>query len=119
MSTTKLNCDACGEPAIGVASSCIPMSFAYCRRCVSEGVEPEFIFAYHYDEVSRDGEGLADWFTQSVKIFKDGEIWTWDKYVQWRHATGRGKSEPCEPPPPPEDYDYDILPDSLGDWKDV
>ena len=34
-------CDVCGETAIGVASSrCGPMSFAYCKRCAEEGLEP-------------------------------------------------------------------------------
>lgn len=37
----SLECDVCGEPAIGVASSSLgAISFAYCRRCVMVNAEP-------------------------------------------------------------------------------
>ena len=113
----QLKCDCCGGPAIGVASSCIPISFAYCMRCLQENVEPEFIFAYHYDEVSIDGKGLADWFTQCAKTFKDGEIWDWPRYVKWRHDTGRGKSEPCDPPPPLTEEEQAEFAASFGEFE--
>lgn len=33
-----LDCDICGEPAVGVAcSSSGAVSFAYCSKCLSEG----------------------------------------------------------------------------------
>jgi hypothetical protein len=106
---SELKCDCCGQPAVGVASSCMPISFAYCKNCLNYGAEPEFIFAYHYDEVSQDGEGLADWFTHCVKIWKEGEYWDWPRYVKWRHDTGRGKSEPCDYPEPlNEPVDFEI-----------
>lgn len=114
-----LKCDACGEQAVGVASSCIPMSFAYCKKCLLNHAEPEFIFAYHYDDVSNDGKGLADWFTQGVKIFKDGEYWNWNRYVEWRHATGQGKSKPCEYPEPsdePIDFSEDDFLEEISEW---
>lgn len=35
------NCDVCGEPAIGVASSALgAISFAFCRPCAVAGAEP-------------------------------------------------------------------------------
>lgn len=94
---SELTCDVCGQPAIGVASSCVgPISWAFCRECLNQKAEPEFSFGYLYDEVSTDGEGLADWVS-ILKTFKDGRYWTWDEWVKWRHETGQGKSKPCEP----------------------
>lgn len=93
----SLKCEVCGEPAVGVASSIMPISHAYCRKCLTENAEPIFIFRYHYDEVSTDGEGLAPWFTENVKSYMDGKYITWQEYVEWRHETGQAKSQPYEP----------------------
>ena len=130
---SDLKCDVCGEPAIGVASSCMPISFAYCRKCLQEGAEPIFVFAYHYDEVSDDGGNLADWFTQNVKSYMDGHYISWGEYVAWRHANGQTKSQPCEPSDEEmaewaeldkksgiEELFQDVLPDDLEnitDWE--
>lgn len=36
-----LECDVCGQPAVGVSSSTLgAISFAFCKRCLDEGAEP-------------------------------------------------------------------------------
>jgi hypothetical protein len=102
----NLTCDVCGQPALGVASSCVgAISWAFCRECINQQAEPEFSFFYLYDDVSHDGEGLAEW-VECLRTFKDGRYWTWKEWVQWRHDIGRGKSEPT-PYPEPNESEYD------------
>jgi hypothetical protein len=112
----NLKCDVCGQPAIGVASSIMPISFAYCLTCLVQRAEPIFIFEYHYDDVSHDGANLAPWFTECVRSYMDGKYITWDEFVKWRHDNGRGKSEPCDYPEPlDKPVDFGGLNDFFGE----
>jgi hypothetical protein len=102
-SLPDLSCEMCGQPAIGVASTSVPYSAAYCRECASRGCDPLWIFHYWYDDVSTDGEGMADWVIECATSYMDGKYISWPEFVQWRRDNGQGKSKPCEPPPPLDD----------------
>jgi hypothetical protein len=102
------NCDVCGQPAKGVASSTLgAISFAFCQECLNHSAEPEFMFYYLYDDVSHDGEGLSE-HINDLSTWKDGRYWEWPEWLAWRKA--QGPSKPCEPPPPldtPADFSLD------------
>jgi hypothetical protein len=80
--TSQCNCCLRNERETWVHSSSIgAMSFASCRECLDHDAEPEFAFAYLYDFVSKDGEGLRE---VTEQVFKDGSYWTWEEWVKWR-----------------------------------
>lgn len=69
-----LTCDVCGEnEAVGVAaSSCGPVSFAYCQECLSAGREPYgALVAYVCGAQSMDD--LAEWIHPVVKATLSAE----------------------------------------------
>jgi hypothetical protein len=70
-------CDVCGiRPPIGVASTHIPLSVAYCVECATAGADPESVFEYWASEnLSPDEMACPDDFC----TWKDG------KYVSYRH----------------------------------
>lgn len=77
----SLTCDVCSRPAAGVASSSFgAVSWAFCTECAHKPAEPSVTFAYLYDEVSDQGEGLAD-HVQQFFTWKDGAYQSWPDYV--------------------------------------
>lgn len=48
MTETELGlCDVCArQPAIGVASTSIPYSCAFCKECAQRGADPEMVFEH-------------------------------------------------------------------------
>lgn len=78
-------CDVCGKPSVGVASSAFgPMSFAFCSECASKPAEPIFIFIYLYETVSDQGKGLVDDVDRYFTFLK-GEYVSWPDYVARRN----------------------------------
>ena len=73
-----LGCDVCNrDGVIGVASSSLgAISFAFCAECCAKPAEPRFMFEYLFDDVSDNGEGLAEHVN---------DFWTWidGRYVGW------------------------------------
>jgi len=70
-------CDVCGKnEAIGVASTSVPMSVAYCRECLAHGADPEMVFVYWAEDcdIKPDEHRSPD---ESV-TFKD------DRYISYR-----------------------------------
>ena len=55
-------CDCCKIfKSIGVASSCLgPISFAYCKKCLQFGAEPEDLIEYVID-TNGGWEHTAEW----------------------------------------------------------
>ena len=86
-SVSVLICQVCSiNPAKGVASCTFgPMSLAYCSECLAHKAEPLWAFDYTFDEVSENGEGMADWWLQ-MTTWKDGQYITWPDYVAQRQA---------------------------------
>lgn len=59
------------------------MSLAYCRKCLDIGACALFEFAYLFDFVSTDGEGLHS-SIQSWVAWRDGRYIAWPEYVKER-----------------------------------
>lgn len=80
-------CNCCQRGGvIGVASSSMgAISFAFCVPCLQQSAEPEVMFRYLYDEVSTEGEGIADW-VKEMYTWKDGKYISWDEYVALRKS---------------------------------
>lgn len=112
MSALEMKCDVCGKnESAGVASSAFgAVSWSYCRECLHKPAEPELMFLHLFENVSDNGEGLAD-FVQEYWTFRDGRYVSWPEYVQERreakereetHEQG-SQSETCPDAPPDEE----------------
>ena len=101
----NLTCDVCGEPALGVASSCLgPMSNAYCRECLNNQAEPFWMFVYAFYEIGHDGEGLADW-VHELTTFVDGAYLTFTEFAKQEKECDFA-NRPPEYVPISDDYIY-------------
>lgn len=91
-------CEVCGEPGVGIASSCLgPYSASYCKACVNSYAEPYWLFVYTYYEVGNRGEGLADWVKELTTV-KDGKRLTWAEFDQLQKDTNYAEEpEPYDP----------------------
>jgi hypothetical protein len=78
-------CDTCGskEDITGVVSSGLgPISFCFCKTCLTKNAEPAFMFEFMYEEI---GEDVADHVTH-MSTFIDGKYLTWKEYVEIRKS---------------------------------
>lgn len=77
-------CDCCGRTAdAGVASSGLgPISFAWCKQCIEENAEPEFMLEYVWGEIGEDVAGHV----KQVKTWKDGAYIKWAEFVKAKKA---------------------------------
>lgn len=79
-------CDVCGKPAIGVCSSSFgAVSWSLCRECVNKPAEPACMFEYLFDDVSNNGDGVAE-FVNKFHTVIDGEYVSWPEYVKRRRS---------------------------------
>ena len=79
-------CEVCGiNPAIGVASTSMPYSCAYCVECAKRGADPEVVFVCMYDDVGTDFSKLVEGYADAVITFKDGRYMT---YREWAPIYG-------------------------------
>lgn len=72
-------CDVCGvNDAIGVASTHVPMSVAFCAECARRGADPESVFEFWYGDFGTrfDEMSAPDQFT----TYKNGRYMT---YREW------------------------------------
>lgn len=77
MTMLDMKCDVCNKnPAIGVASTSVPYSCAYCKECASRSADPEMVFIFWADDIAPDDHRSPD---QSV-TYKDGQYMT---YREW------------------------------------
>lgn len=87
------NCDVCNErPAIGVASTSMPMSVAFCQECAAQGADPAIVFVCMFDDCGIDFDKMADGVPDGMTTWKDGRFVTYREWATERAAT---------PPPPP------------------
>lgn len=74
-----MKCDVCGnDKAIGVASTSMPYSCAYCVECARCGADPEIVFECWYNDIGSDCSKMIEGLPDSALTFKDG------KYVSYR-----------------------------------
>lgn len=80
-------CEVCGTgAAIGVASTSIPYSCAYCVECAQHGADPEWVLEHLLNEVAGgDPTKLAP----GLITYKDGK---YISFEEWAYA----KPEKCE-----------------------
>lgn len=74
-------CGVCGRSgAIGVGSTLIPYSCAYCRECAEKSAQPAIVFETWYEEIGRTFSKMAGGMADHVLTYKDGKYVT---YRQW------------------------------------
>jgi predicted metal-binding protein len=81
MTMTDNKCDVCNvNPPIGVASTMIPYSCAYCKECASRHAQPIVVFLTWFDLVGVNFEKLYPDLENLVVTFSDGRYQT---YREW------------------------------------
>jgi len=76
-------CDICGvNPMIGVASTSIPLSVAFCAECARRGADPEIVFECWAEDIPPDRHVCPD----DVVTYKDGAYVTYREWYARRHA---------------------------------
>jgi hypothetical protein len=78
-------CDVCRtNPPIGVASTSIPLSVAYCAQCARLGADPEGVFEYWAEECKiKPNEHRAP---DQCVTFRDGKYVTYRQWYEARHT---------------------------------
>lgn len=73
----ELECNVCGKPAVGVASSALgAISFAFCVDCLKQPAEPIYMFETTAWTCGNNvHEGVRAMYT-----FVDGEYISWDNW---------------------------------------
>ena len=78
-------CSVCRErDAIGVASTAIPLSVAYCGKCAQKNAQPECVFVYWEEEIPPKDHRAPD-----LMVTYDPETKKYISYRKWynrRHA---------------------------------
>jgi hypothetical protein len=83
MTMTDMVCDVCHlRKAIGVASTSIPFSCAFCECCANYGADPELVFGYWAVEIGPPENHRCPGLSLT---FKDGQYIT---YSEWYHRYG-------------------------------
>ena len=76
-------CDVCHQKEpIGVASTSMPMSVAYCVECARQHADPEIVFETMYMG-NEDKEVNPEMGNQFI-TFKDGKYITYTEWAKWR-----------------------------------
>lgn len=77
MTAANNRCDICNrEPMIGVASTSVPFSCAFCLECAQRGADPEFVFVFWAEDIPPDEHAAPD----DCVTWKDGGYMT---YREW------------------------------------
>ena len=81
-------CDVCRtRPAVGVASTSMPMTAAYCVECAARGADPEFIFEALFADFGVDFDKLAEGLAE-METFGGGGYVTYREWATARAACG-------------------------------
>lgn len=94
-------CDVCDlRPMIGVASTSVPFSCAYCSECAQRGADPSWVLSYMIDDVA--GGDLSRLHPDAVKglcTWHDGKFITIEEWFRVRPPP-----KPREDPPQEDDH---------------
>ena len=84
MTMVDKKCDVCNvNPPIGVASTVMPYSCAYCVECAKRFAQPDIVFACFWDDFGTDFDKMNPAYLE-LETFKDG------RYISYREwALGR------------------------------
>jgi hypothetical protein len=76
-------CDVCHlNKPIGVASTSMPLSVAYCRTCAELHADPEIVFETMY--MGNEDQEVDPEMGDQYLTFKDGKYITFTAWVKWR-----------------------------------
>jgi hypothetical protein len=79
MTMLDMKCDVCGvNPPVGVASTIIPYSCAYCVECLKRDAQPEIVFSVLLDDAGKglDPIDIETMFPDNLVTFKNGKYMT-------------------------------------------
>ncbi len=81
MTMTNMKCDVCqvGD-AIGVASTSLPFSCAYCVTCAQHGADPEWMMNYYLFDVANGDPDMIK--AGVIHTFKDGQYMSFHEWVK-------------------------------------
>jgi hypothetical protein len=84
MTILDMKCDVCEvNPPVGIASTHVPYSCAYCFECLKRHADPECVFETIFEEIKQEGRSVDDVIDELV-TYKDG------KYISFKEwAAGR------------------------------
>lgn len=83
-------CDVCHvNPMIGVASTSMPYSCAYCRECAERGADPELVFLCWEEDISPDQHACPD----HANTYKDGRYVTYREWYEERRGIAIERQE--------------------------
>lgn len=81
MTMADMTCDVCGNPEpIGVASTIMPYSCAFCKTCAEKGAQPLIVFECIYDDVGTDFNSLVQGIADQLVTYHFGRYIT---YKEW------------------------------------
>lgn len=79
MTMADFKCDVCNVgDAIGVASTMMPYSCAYCKECAERNAQPLIVFECYYEDFGTKFELLHEGMVDAMVCFVDGA------YVSYR-----------------------------------
>lgn len=82
MTMLENKCDVCRVNApIGVASTAIPLSVAYCQECAKRNAQPIDVFLYWEDEIGHPKNHA----NPGMVTFIDGQYINYRKWYDARH----------------------------------
>lgn len=82
MTMVDHKCDVCHtNKPIGVASTSVPLSVAYCVECAEKGADPEIVFEYFL----KMGHG-PDEIMEEIVTYKDGKYITYREWYSQRRT---------------------------------
>lgn len=83
MTAVENLCDVCRiNPMIGVCSTSIPLSVAYCEECAARGADPELVFLCWEEDIPPNEHCDPD----GCVTFKDGKYISYREWYDARHA---------------------------------
>jgi hypothetical protein len=86
MTMRDMKCDVCGvNPPLGVASTSIPYSCAYCQECATRGADPEGVFEYLFQSI-KEGDLAIEDVRDNLVTYKDGK---YISFKEWSEAHDR------------------------------
>lgn len=79
-------CEVCGiNPPIGVASTVMPYSCAYCVECCKRFAQPEVVFECMFDDFGRDFDKVHHHYLD-LETFKNGRYVTYREWIEIAHG---------------------------------
>lgn len=93
MTMLDMKCDVCnvGE-AVGVASTLMPYSCAYCVECLRRGAQPEIVFLNWHDASNGDLGKLNPEVVDQIVTYHEGQYKT---YREWHSALPHEGATQC------------------------